>query len=184
MEETTLDTDSNEIMEIELNKAVELYGHQLLRYCHNILCDYTDAQDAVQETFIKAYYKRKQFGKNISFQAWLYRIAYTTCIDMLRYKKLRSFLPHRRQESAAENSKEYMSNEMKAALMTLSAKDRALIFSRVIDENSYKELELIYNASSTALRKRYERARKKLADILRESCIDYSERNENDESRK
>lgn len=178
MEETTLDNDLNEISEIELNKAVELYGHQLLRYCQNILCDYADAQDAVQETFIKAYYKRRQFRKNISLQAWLYRIAYTTCIDILRYKKLKSFIPHRRQESAAENKTEYMSDEMKAALMALSAKDRALVFSRVIDEKSYGELELIYNASSAALRKRYERAKKKLADILKENRTEYGGREE------
>lgn len=178
MEETALDTDLNEISEIELNKAVELYGHQLLRYCHNILCDYSDAQDAVQETFIKAYYKREQFKENISLQAWLYRIAYTTCIDILRYKKLRRFLPHRRQEPAAENKTEYMSDEMKAALMALSAKDRALVFSRVIDEKSYGELELIYNASSAALRKRYERAKKKLADILKENRTEYGGREE------
>ena len=71
MEETRLDYELDDIGEIELNKAVELYGHRLLRYCHNILCDYTDAQDAVQETFIKAYYKRNLFRKNFSMQTWL-----------------------------------------------------------------------------------------------------------------
>lgn len=172
MEETTLDYDFDDIGEIELNKAVELYGHRLLRYCHNILCDYTDAQDAVQETFIKAYYKRNLFRKNISLQAWLYRIAYTTCIDMLRYRKILNFLPLKGREFLFKDEKEYMSDEMKAALMKLSAKDRALIFSRVIDEKSYKELESIYDASSDVLRKRYERAKKKLANDLREGCID------------
>lgn len=171
MEETTLDYDFDDIGEIELNKAVELYGHKLLRYCHNILCDYTDAQDAVQETFIKAYYKRNLFKKNISLQAWLFRIAYTTCIDMVRYKKIRSFLPYKQQEFMTVDEKEYMSVEMKTALMALSAKDRALIFSRVIDEKNYEELESIYDASSATLRKRYERAKKKLAKVLGESNI-------------
>ncbi|WP_312812118.1 RNA polymerase sigma factor [Sedimentibacter sp.] len=181
MEEMAIDNDINDIREIELNEAIELYGHKLLRYCHNILCDYADAQDAVQETFIKAYCKRNLFKKNTSMQAWLYRIAYTTCIDMLRYKKLRSFIPYSVQASDVCESKEYMSEELKAALMTLSPKDRALVFSRVIDEKSYSELELIYNASATALRKRYERAKKKLAGILRENGTDYSEREERDE---
>lgn len=180
MEDTTLETDFEDNWEIELNKAMELYGHQLLRYCHNILCDYADAQDAVQETFIKSYYKRKQFRENISMQAWLYRIAYTTCIDILRYRKLRSLLPHRFRANDGNSGKEYMSDEMKAALTALSPKDRALVFSRVIDEKSYGELELIYNSSSAALRKRYERARKKLASILRKSHINI-ERDEIDE---
>ena len=176
MEEITTDTDFKETDEIRLDRAIEIYGHKLLRYCHNILCDYADAQDAVQETFIKAYYKRSLFRRNISFQAWLYRIAYTTCIDMLRYRKLRRFLPHRQQTHTAGEEDEYMSEELKAALMTLSAADRALIFSRVIDEQSYGELEEIYNASSAALRKRYERAKKKLAGILKEKYQNYNER--------
>ena len=41
----------------ELRNAIQLYGQPLLRYCHNILCDYFEAQDAVQMTFIKAYSK-------------------------------------------------------------------------------------------------------------------------------
>lgn len=178
MEEITIDTDFKETVEIQLDNSIEMYGHKLLRYCHNILCDYADAQDAVQETFIKAYYKRNLFRKNISFQAWLYRIAYTTCIDMLRYRKLRSLLPHRRQVHTAGEEGEYMSEELKAALMTLSPADRALVFSRVIDEQSYDELEKIYNASSAALRKRYERAKKKLAGILKEKYPNYHEREE------
>lgn len=45
--------------ECELRCAIDLYGQPLLRYCHNILCDYFEAQDVVQITFIKAYNKRK-----------------------------------------------------------------------------------------------------------------------------
>lgn len=181
MEENTLEYDVASDWEIEINKAIELYGHQLLRYCHNILCDYVDAQDAVQETFIKAYYKRNQFKENTSLTSWLYRIAYTTCMDMFRSRKLRDFLPLKQQAHMIEDNQEYMSEELKAALMSLSAKDRALIFSRVIDEKSYEELEQIYNASSSALRKRYERAKKKLADILRESNVNYLEQEERNE---
>lgn len=181
MEEMAIGNDINDIREIELNEAIELYGHKLLRYCHNILCDYADAQDAVQETFIKAYYKRSLYKENTSMQAWLYRIAYTTCIDMLRYKKIRSFFPYRAHTTHVYNDNEYMSEELKTALMTLSPKDRALVFSRVIDEKSYSELELIYNSSASALRKRYERAKKKLAGILRENGTNYSEREERDE---
>ncbi len=181
MEEKTLDYDVANDWEVEINKEIELYGHQLLRYCHNILCDYVDAQDAVQETFIKAYYKRNQFKENTSLSSWLYRIAYTTCMDMLRYKKIRDFLPIKQQAHIVEDNQEYMNQDLKAALMSLSAKERALIFSRVIDEKSYAELEQIYNVSSSALRKRYERAKKKLVDILKESNVNYSEQEERNE---
>lgn len=72
--------------EYELRCAVQLYGQPMLRYCHNILCDYFEAQDAVQMTFIKAYNKRNSFKNGTSLSAWLYRIAYTTCIDLLKRK--------------------------------------------------------------------------------------------------
>ena len=46
--------------EIELNEAITLYGQNLMRYCHNILCDYHEAEDVVQMTFVKAYQKRHE----------------------------------------------------------------------------------------------------------------------------
>lgn len=41
--------------EERLTRAVEQYGQELLRYCHHILCDYHEAQDAVQTAFLKAW---------------------------------------------------------------------------------------------------------------------------------
>lgn len=151
--------------EYELGKAIEIYGQPLLRYCHNILCDYSEAQDAVQITFIKAYNKRTSFKRHTSLSAWLYRIAYTTCIDLLRKKRLLIFNLHAQKKE--ENT--YISEELKEALLTLSPGDRALVFSRVMDEKSYIELEEIYQVSAVALRKRYERAKIKLAKKLKET---------------
>jgi RNA polymerase sigma factor (sigma-70 family) len=162
--------------EKELNSAIELYGQPLLRYCHNILCDYYEAQDVVQITFIKAYKKRKNFKSGTSLSAWLYRIAYTTCIDSLRKKRLRLVkLPHK------DNDSTFMSDDLKSALSTLSPQDRALVFSRVIDERTYSELEEIYKTSATTLRKRFERAKKRLANILKENNHYYARLEEENE---
>ena len=73
--------------EAELEIVMELYGHALLKYCHNIICDYHEAQDAVQITFIKAYEKRSTFNADMNLYTWLHKIAYNTCIDILRHKK-------------------------------------------------------------------------------------------------
>ena len=67
--------------------AIDRYSSSILRYCHNILCDYHDAQDALQITFIKAYQRRYLFKQNMSLSPWLYKIAYTTCVDILRKRK-------------------------------------------------------------------------------------------------
>ena len=65
-----------------------------------------------------------------------------------------------------EEDTSYISEDIKEALKSLTIADRALVFSRVIEEKSYSELEYIYGVSATTLRKRYERAKKKLAKAL------------------
>lgn len=144
-----------------LNAAIALYGQPLLRYCHHILCDYHEAQDAVQTTFIKAYDNRKRFQNGSSLSAWLYRLAYTTCIDLLRRRRVQLFTP-----PAAESDPDYIGDELRQALEKLSPEQRALVFGRVIEQRSFEALSVIYGKSAATLRKRYERARKKLAAAL------------------
>lgn len=158
-----------------LNIAIDVYGYSILKYCHNILCDYHEAEDITQDIFIKAYKKRKKFKEGTSLSAWLYRIAYTSCIDYLRKRKITMIFIDKAFENEYRNSinfnNSYISEELKEALLKISPKDRALIFSRVLDNKPYSELEIIYNSSSQSLRKRYERAKKKLANILRENNL-------------
>lgn len=168
MNKEDLDTAFSEGGEEVIEYAIDVYGKALLRYCHNILCDYEDAKDAVQVVFIKAYKNSKKFEKGTRLSAWLYRIAYTTCIDILRKKKWKIF-----QELPVVNE-EYMSETLQQALLQLTGEERALIFSRVIDEKSYAELEEIYQVDQSTLRKRYERAKNKLAKILKQTDSYYS----------
>jgi len=164
MEENDLDFTFSTGGEHELSQVIEIYGQPLLRYCHNILCDYFEAQDVVQTTFIKAYDRRKSFQAGTSLSAWLYRIAYNTCIDSLRKKKLLFFMPHREKKEASN----FIGEDLKRALLSLRPEERALVFGRVIDEKTYEELERIYQIPSATLRKRYERAKKKLSKNLKE----------------
>jgi RNA polymerase sigma-70 factor (ECF subfamily) len=60
MEENSLDISFSKGDEDALCDAINIYGQKLLRYCHNILCNYSEAQDAVQITFIKAHKKREE----------------------------------------------------------------------------------------------------------------------------
>jgi RNA polymerase sigma-70 factor (ECF subfamily) len=165
MEANILDESFSIGGEYELECAIELYGQPLLRYCHNILCDYHKAQDAVQEIFIKAYNKRNSFKKGYSLSTWLYSIAYNTCMDILRKRKLLFFIPES-NKNTEDTSTDFISDDLKEALLKLTGVERALIFSRVIDEKSYKELEIIYRVPAATLRKRYERAKNKLIKAL------------------
>ncbi|SET61038.1 RNA polymerase sigma-70 factor, ECF subfamily [Natronincola peptidivorans] len=173
MNEYDLDNSFVTGEEEALRCAIERYGQPLLRYCHNILCDYTEAQDAVQVTFIKAYNKRKSFKKGTSLSSWLYRIAYRTSIDMVRKRKRLFFIP-KKQNKEEDQGCDFIAEDLKAALSSLSPEDRALVFSRAIDEKSYADLEDIYQVPTITLRKRYQRAKTKLAKILKENNSYYS----------
>lgn len=158
--------------EEELEQAIDLFGAPLFRYCHTIVCDYYEAQDITQNVFIKAYQKRHTFKdkEGASLSAWLYKIAYRTCIDHLRRKKITLVADHEkiREERASSGREEGFSEEILFALQRLTPKERAVIFGRAIEEMEYRELAVICDCSEAALRKRYERARKKLAALLEE----------------
>jgi len=152
----------------DIESVVAEFGQLILRYCHALLCDYHEAQDAVQLVFIKANAKQLRFAANTNLSAWLYKIAYNTCMDILRKRKRRERLLEEAGNQRQEARNGGMSPWLERALAQLTPKERALVFNRVVDEMGYDELAKIYGAKPAALRKRYERAKKKLAQLLTE----------------
>ena len=142
-----------------LAAAIRQYGQGLLRYCHHILCDYHEAQDAVQITFCKAWERRTRCRTG-ALPAWLYRMAYTTCVDILRQRKRWRPLP------PAPEDTDYIGPELRGALEGQAPQDRGVDVGKVSGGPRDKQLSGIYGKSAATLRKRYERARKKLARLL------------------
>jgi RNA polymerase sigma-70 factor (ECF subfamily) len=68
---------------------VERYRRELQVYCYRMLGSFTDAEDLVQETFLRAWRKRAGFEGRASFRAWLYRIATNACLDFLAHSSRR-----------------------------------------------------------------------------------------------
>ena len=67
---------------------VDQYSGRLYSVCFNILGNQADAQDSVQETFLKAFRTMHRFQFASTFYTWLYRIAINNCYDLLRRSKL------------------------------------------------------------------------------------------------
>jgi RNA polymerase sigma-70 factor, ECF subfamily len=76
-------------------EQVEPYRHQLLIHCYRMLGSFHEAEDLVQETFLRAWRARERFEGRTSLRNWLYRIATNACLNALATRsKSHRMLPY------------------------------------------------------------------------------------------
>lgn len=71
-------------------KLFESYKPELTSYCYRMLGSIDDADDAVQETYIRVWQSWDRFRQDSSIKTWIYRIASNLCLDKLRQAKRRT----------------------------------------------------------------------------------------------
>ena len=76
----------------QFSQLTEPYRAELQVHCYRMLGSLEDAEDLVQETFLRAWQSLDKFVKNVSFRAWLYKIATNACLDAID-KRSRRALP-------------------------------------------------------------------------------------------
>ncbi len=69
---------------------LERYRRELTGYCYRMLGSGSEAEDAVQETMLRAWRNAERFEGRSSLRSWMYRIATNVCIDMQRHSQRRA----------------------------------------------------------------------------------------------
>ena len=91
MERTAVTSDPMAVSETYLvQHDLERYRRELTGYCYRMLGSGSEAEDAVQETMIRAWRNSGRFEGRSSLRSWLYRIATNVCIDMQRHSQRRA----------------------------------------------------------------------------------------------
>jgi RNA polymerase sigma factor (sigma-70 family) len=156
---------------------VDTYKYMAYTIALRILRNPEDAEDAAQESFIKAFQQIRQFEGKSKFSTWLYTIVYRTSISKLKEKKVtmlsidqaseenhsRDYAMPQIDEVGADDEKQFI----KQAIQKLPEPESLLVTLFYIGENSIKEIQSITGLSQATIKIRLFRARKKLERELR-----------------
>ncbi len=153
-----------------MEQFVRDYGDTVFRICFLCLKDYQLAEDAAQETFLRALISYETFEHQSSVKTWLVRIAVNCCRNIIRTRWFRlvcSGIEEGREGS--ENSIEEWIERISIsdAIRELAGNDREIILLFYYQGLSLKEIAAALGISENAANQRLYRARKRLKKILR-----------------
>jgi len=156
------------------NLLVRKYQQRIYWHVRKMVIDHDDSDDLVQEIFIKIWKNLDHFREDSQLYTWIYKIATNECLNFLRKKRSRLFLPihdvegdlTKKLESSAHPDGEEVQIKLQKALLKLPDKQRMVFNMKYFDDMKYKDMAEITGTSVGSLKASYHHAVKKLEEYL------------------
>ena len=156
-------------------EVIRLYSEPLYWQIRRMVQSHDDANDLLQNTFMKAWQSIENFRGEARLSTWLYKIAINEAITFLARERRRQGLSLDDQESAlaaAIEADEYidgdrLAQQLRLAVATLPEKQRLVFNMKYYDELKYEEMSSILGTSVGALKASYHLAVKKIENFFK-----------------
>lgn len=148
-------------------------------FCFKMLMSREQAQDVMQETFLRVYENRDRLLKTASFRSWLFTIARNQCLNQIRMggRQINVGQDVLERTAATETpftrmDKSQQVEFVSALLGMLKPEYREVLVLREYQNLSYEEIAAVTRNSLSSVKSRLFKARKKLADVMQENLRD------------
>jgi len=170
-------------------ELVYTFQDPVYNLCYRMLGDGGEAEDASQETFLRAYTHIHRYDTGRSFKTWVMSIASNHCIDRLRKRRMQYVSLDDEPTAAAlalsssdplpeqKTLQNERSEVIQELLLKLDAGYRAAVILRYWYDYSYAEIAQTMNTTESAIKSRLFRARRTLAGLIGEASDEDGLRN-------
>ncbi|GKU25226.1 RNA polymerase sigma factor [Clostridium folliculivorans] len=138
------------------SQKYKIYSDMLFKICMIYLGNKEDAEEAVQESFLKLIYKSPQFNSNEHEKAWLIRVTINVCKDILRSIWRKRVINTEDIERYYDSSKEL---EIMEEIIRLPSKYKDVIYLYYFEDYSIKDISKILKVTESAVKMRLKRGR-------------------------
>ena len=153
---------------------IKKYQERLYWHVRRMVVEHEDANDVLQNVFIKVWKGLENFREDAQLYTWLYRIATNECLSYMEQQKKRTAVSLDEVESNLENKikadKDFDANKLEwklqLAIQQLPEKQRIVFSLRYYDEMPYEEMSRVLETSEGALKASYHHAVKKVEDYI------------------
>lgn len=154
---------------------LDKYQQRIYWHVRRYVLDHDDADDLVQEIFIKVWKNLSKFRADAQLFTWLYRIATNECITFLKKKRAELHISLEDESSAylrdslaetAYFNGDQAQKKLQEALLTLPDKQRLVFNMKYFDDLKYEEISEIVGTSVGALKASYHLAVKKIEQFF------------------